>query len=256
MLTHDDQEGNETDSAIAPDSSVEGDTSNAQNNDALADDSSPKTADTKEASAEVLREQLKNKARNERQLGSIAANAVKPLLKQALSGDKESIEALQAPEMKGYIKKKHSEEYGQLFQEEKNIARDLAVDAKAELTAMQRNDSIKAAITKRGIKGEKDFNDILKTAKTLKNFSVDNAVGAAIRAVKGDSTSSQPYMGNTVAVTPSMNTKDDFTPKGHEIAKGFGITEADIEKYNKPDTIKYMPKGSYDSQEFDSFNKI
>lgn len=221
-------DGNETDTAaLAPEYQQEDDTSFAENNEADASVSPPTSAEDTEEDAEALREKLKLKARNERQLGSTAAKVTRTLLDKALKGDVDSRNALEDPELNSYVQKKFPNEHKTIFGEPQVDPAQRAYDMVME---KQREDELRKTITARGIKGESDFNKIFETAKALKDFSMENAVNAAITAVKGNLPSSQPRMGG--GVSPSLaDAGVNMSNDAVDLAKNMGLSLDDIKKY-------------------------
>ena len=217
---------NETETRpFGSESQQEEDTSFAENNDANSSVSSP-LSDENEENAEVLRANLKRARANQRDLGTVAKRAAEVLIQKALNGDEQAKNTISAtPEFTKYAQQSFPKDYEKIFQKPEDTAQVVYQRIKEE----QRDDQIKAAIRAEGIKGEEDFDKIFATAKGLPNFSVDNAVSAAITAVKGR-TAFQPRMSTT---RTQIDTPIQMSDSAQELARGFGLTAEDIKKYGK-----------------------
>lgn len=140
-------------------------------------------------SAEELNAKLKAKAKNERQLGSVASKAMKSLVQRAVDGDTDAIKIVQDdPELISYVEKKFPEEIDLFKTEKKESKEDIKESIKRDLRKESQMEKVKNKLSE-SIKGKDNFDKALSLAETLleKGESIENASRVAVLAVNGDS---------------------------------------------------------------------
>lgn len=216
--------GGESDSAeLSPDNHSVDETTPAQTND----DSTPEI--TPSADIESLEAERKAKARNERQLGSVAKKLANSLIKKAVDGDEEAAELIKDdPEVEKYVKKKFPNYYENIFNDSQYEEKEEDLEEKIYKRIKERESSEKlhGKILSLGIKGQENFEKAMQIAQSLiDKVGIDEAVNIARMSINGNS-KTQPSMPRSVA----NNTNDSIIVSKEKLQES-GIDLKTFEKY-------------------------